>query len=170
MAVQEMKGVSAPVRPDRSDLYYSFGVFAVHKKSLNDNILNLKYKSFSQVHKYPKRQISEDLKDILVDAIETKKINKKLFNALTDSDKHYLTELIIEAKLKDQFANIFKTKVGEGIAVNENPFDRFEILKGELLSGNSNDEIKKELRLLVQKFMKDGLIEKRDGFGILELL
>ena len=32
------------------------------------------------------------------------------------------------------------------------------------------NEIKKELRLLVQKFMKDGLIEKKDGFGILELL
>ena len=170
MAVQEMKGVSAPVRPDRSDLYYSFGVFAVHKKSLNDNILNLKYKSFSQVHKYPKRQISEDLKDILVDAIETKKINNKLFNALTDSDKSFLTELIVEAKLKDQFSNIFKTKVGEGIAVNENPFDRFEILKGQLIAGNSSNEIKKELRLLVQKFMKDGLIEKKDGFGILELL
>ena len=170
MAVQEMKGVSAPVRPDRSDLYYSFGVFAVHKKSLNDNILNLKYKSFSQVHKYPKRQISEDLKDILVDAIETKKINQKLFNALTDSDKHFLTELVSEARLKDQFSNIFKAKVGEGIAVNENPFDRFEIIKGQFLAGNSNPEIKKELRLLVQKFMKDGLIEKKDGFGILELL
>jgi hypothetical protein len=170
MAVQEMKGVSAPVKPDRSDLYYSFGVFAVHKKSLGDNILNLKYKSFSQVHKYPKRQISEDLKDILVDAIETKKINQKLFNALTDSDKSFLTELISEARLKETFPNIFKTKVGEGIAINENHFDRFEILKGELIAGNSSNEIKKELRLLVQKFMKDGLIEKKDGFGILELL
>jgi hypothetical protein len=170
MALQEMKGVSAPIKPVRSELYYSFGVFAVHKKSLGDNILNLKYKSFSQVHKFPKRQISADLRDILVDAIETKKINNKLFSALTDSDKHFLTELVSEAKLKDQFANIFKTKVGDGIAVNENPFDRFEILKGQLIAGNSNPEVKKELRLLVQKFMKDGLIEKRDGFGILELL
>ena len=170
MAVQEMKGVSAPVRPDRSDLYYSFGVFAIHKKSLNDNILNLKYKSFSQVHKYPKRQISEDLKDILVDAIETKKINQKLFNALTDSDKHFLTELVSEARLKDQFSNIFKTKVGEGIAVNENPFDRFEILKGQLIAGNSSNEIKKELRTLINQFMKQKLISAQEGFGILEML
>lgn len=168
MAIQEMKGVSAPVKPDRSELYYSFGVFAVHKKSLGDNILNLKYKSFSQVHKYPKRQISDDLKDILVDAIETKKINNKLFNALTDSDKSFLTELVNEAKLKETFPNIFKS--GNGIAVNENPLDRFEILKGELIAGNSSNEIKKELRALINQFMKQKLITAQEGFGILEML
>lgn len=167
MAVQ-MKGVSAPVKLDRSELYYSFGVFAVHKKSLGDNILNLKYKSFSQVHKYPKRQISDDLKDILVDAIETKKINNKLFNALTDSDKSFLTELVNEAKLRETFPNIFKS--GNGIAINEPALERWEIVKGEFLAGNSNAEIKKEMRVLINQFMKQKLISAQEGFGILEML
>lgn len=168
MAIQEMKGVSAPVKPDRSELYYSFGVFAVHKKSLGDNILNLKYKSFSQVHKYPKRQISDDLRDILIDAIETKKINNKLFNALTDSDKSFLTELVNEAKLRETFPNIFK--LGNGIAINEPALERWEIVKGEFLAGNSNAEIKKEMRVLINQFMKQKLISAQEGFGILEML
>jgi len=165
-----MEGLQPVAKVDRSELYYSFGTFCIHKKSLGDNILNLKYKSFSQVHKFPKRQISADLRDILVDAIETKKINNKLFSALTDSDKHFLTELVNEAKLKDQFANIFKTKVGDGIAVNEPALERWEILRGELVSGNTNGEIKKEMRLLINQFMKEKLITAQEGFGILELL
>jgi hypothetical protein len=169
----EMKGVTAPVpvRPDRSDLYYSFGVFAVHKKSLGDNVLNLKYKSFSQVHKFPKRAISEDLKDIILDAIETKKINNKLFNALAEADKIYLRDVVTEAKLASVFPNIYPKLVsGDGVAVNSDPYERFDILKGELIAGNNNPEIKKEMRLLVNKFMKENLISSKDGFGILELL
>jgi len=163
-----MQGIEPVAKVDRSELYYSFGTFCIHKKSLGDNILNLKYKSYSQVHKFPKRQISADLRDILVDAIETKKINNKLFSALTDSDKDFLTDLISEAKLKETFPNIFKS--GNGIAVNEPALERWEILKGQLVSGNTNNEIKKEMRLLINKFMKEKLITAQEGFGILELL
>jgi hypothetical protein len=165
-----MEGIEPVSKVDRSELYYSFGTFCIHKKSLGDNILNLKYKSFSQVHKFPKRQLTNDLKDIILDAIETKKINTKLFNALTDSDKNFLTDLVSEARLKDQFANIFNTKVGNGIAVNEPALDRWEILKGQLVSGNTNNEIKKEMRVLINQFMKQKLISAQEGFGILELL
>jgi hypothetical protein len=169
----EMKGVSAPVpvRPDRSDLYYSFGVFAVHKKSLGDNVLSLKYKSYSQVHKFPKRAISEDLKDIILDAIETKKINNKLFNALSEDDKIYLRDVVNEAKLGSVFPNIYpKLMTGDGVAVNSDPYERFEILKGSLIAGNNNPEIKKEMRILVSTFMKNGTIPSKQGFEILELL
>jgi hypothetical protein len=133
-------------------------------------VLNLKYKSFSQT-KFPKRQISDDLRDIIIDAIETKKINNKLFNALSEADKKYLLDVVTEAKLSSVFPNIFpKVVSGEGVAVNSDPFERFEILKGSLIAGNNNPEIKKEMRILVHKFMKDNLISSKDGFGILELL
>jgi hypothetical protein len=55
-------------------------------------------------------------------------------------------------------------------ATNDNDEEeskRFEILRGEVISGNNNQQVMTELRKLVIKFMNTGKIRKNEGLNLL---
>ena len=45
--------------------------------------------------------------------------------------------------------------------------DRFNVLRGEVLAGNNNEKVIKELKLLIIKLMNDGKLNKNEATNML---
>ena len=63
-----------------------------------------------------------------------------------------------------------KHKVGAGNLVDENEkqqLQRWELVRGELESGNDNISLKKEAKKLISYFMKSGRLSKSEAYDLL---
>jgi hypothetical protein len=106
--------------------------------------------------------ISEDFKDLIMAIIETGKFNSRLFERLPNSEKPLFKKLIDVAKLKH--------KLGAGNLVDENEkqnMQRWELVRGEIESGNDNISLKKEAKKLISYFMKSGRLSKSEAYDLL---
>jgi hypothetical protein len=121
--------------------YYAFGKFILQRKLLNDeNILLIKYPvSLAPVPKIRRTKISDDFKAIINDLLDTQKINIQLQKELNDKEQNLFELLINLSGLKDvlNYNRVYKDV--------KYYMDKFEVLRGSIIAGNDNDEIKKEL-------------------------
>lgn len=148
--------------------YINFGQLVINKPSLfKENRLAIKYRnSLGSVNKFRARKVSSKFRDLIKTIIEEQKINHKLMSELTDDEKDFFFNLIKRAKLESKLGLTgYRTKE------QEEQYARFELLKGQVLAGNNNPKILKELKQLIMKFMVDGTISYQEGSMILlELL
>jgi hypothetical protein len=83
-------------------------------------------------------------------------------NALSEDDRIYMSDLLGKAQLdtKIKIPNPAKSKM-------QRETDRFEVLKGQILSGNDSRELLKEFKILLLKLTKEGRIPKKECTEIL---
>jgi ribosomal protein L12E/L44/L45/RPP1/RPP2 len=138
--------------------YKEFGKFAIHWGQLmNNDILNVKYKSLGRVPSITPQAISDIFKDFIIDVMETGKVNQRLYNQVPDEEKKLFEKISIGAGL-------FNTLKLKKITIDKDAEDinRFNLLKGEYMAGNTNQQIIKELRRLIVKFVNEGRIHKTE--------
>lgn len=143
--------------------YREFGRLIVSMPKLSDGILRVLYASNGiNIAGIKSTHISEDFKDLIMTIIDTGKFNNRLFEKLPNSEKPLFKKLIDVAKLK--------YKLGAGNLVDENEkqqLQRWELVRGELESGNDNISLKKEAKKLISYFMKSGRLSKSEAFDLL---
>jgi hypothetical protein len=142
------KGVAIEEKPK----HLHFGKYVIDKQKLdNQNILHFKHKSLGNT-KFKPLSISDDTRDLMNDLLQSGKMNHKFFQKIPSNEQSYLYNVINGAGLLDTL-NI---KIP-----NSEDENRFEILKGEFLSGNNSIPLIKELRTLIIKFCNEGKISKK---------
>ena len=148
-------GISAPSEPR----YDQFGCYLIHVPSLSKNRLNIKFPSLASHPKIPQRIVSDELVALITKILETGQMNAPLYAALTQSDKDFF----------DNLAHMCKIGGKLGIAKKENNADmqRFQIVRGEILSGNDAPQLIKELKHLTLKLVTEGKIPKRSAHDLL---
>jgi hypothetical protein len=129
----------------------------VDLNKLKDNILCVKYTNNDTfVRNLKNQKITEKTKKIIADII-SEKFNKNEFEKLKPNEKRIVKKFVKNMKmtldLQDQDDDDFERK--------------FEILKGEYESGNSNPEIKKELKKYILVAMEDDKIGNAEGMRML---
>ena len=143
--------------------YREFGRLIVSMPKLSDGILRVLYASNGiNIAGIKSTHISEDFKDLIMTIIDTGKFNARLFDRLPNSEKPLFKKLIDVAKLKH--------KLGAGNLVDENEkqqLQRWELVRGELESGNDNISLKKEAKKLITYFMKSGRLSKSEAYDLL---
>ena len=143
--------------------YREFGRLIVSMPKLSDGILRVLYASNGiNIAGIKSTHISEDFKDLIMAIIETGKFNSRLFERLPNSEKPLFKKLIDVAKLKH--------KLGAGNLVDENEkqnMQRWELVRGEIESGNDNISLKKEAKKLISYFMKSGRLSKSEAYDLL---
>jgi len=122
--------------------YIRFGKFDLNHYKLNQNVLLLKYPvSRGPVNNIKATKITNTLKALIIDILDTQKINEVLQKKL-EPDEMDLFELVMMKSGLDTQLNYKRQKMTEDDYVN-----RFDLLRGLLLAGNNS------------KIMKDQLIE-----------
>jgi len=143
--------------------YREFGRLIVSMPKLSDGILRVLYASNGiNIAGIKSTHISEDFKDLIMTIIDTGKFNTRLFERLPNSEKPLFKKLIDVAKLKH--------KLGAGNLVDENEkqnLQRWELVRGEIESGNDNISLKKEAKKLISYFMKSGRLSKSEAYDLL---
>ena len=143
--------------------YREFGKFIVQYKFLLDNILLVKYKSYAPIPTIKRQDISDDLKDIIINIFDTGEINYQLGKTLNQSEKDLLTSLITKSGLKEQL-KFNKVHLLEDI---KDIINDFNVLKGIIIAGNDNPDIITKIKVVLDKLVLYKRITKKDALEII---
>ena len=143
--------------------YREFGKFIIQYKFLLDNILLVKYKSYAPIPTIKRQDISDDLKDIIINIFDTGEINYQLGKTLIQSEKDLLTSLITKSGLKEQL-KFNKVHLLEDI---KDIINDFNVLKGIIIAGNDNPDIITKIKVVLDKLVLYKRITKKDALEII---
>lgn len=161
-----------PINPEKTtylDNYVQFGnKTQINIKKLEDNIILIKYiKNLGPLKKFPaQKNISDELKLIFQDVIETGRINVDTQKKLSHSDVKLFEKVLVLCKLKTHLN--YKPYV----PTIDDHIERFELLRSSLVAGNQSEEIKQELIELI-KLLSNPFVSKissSDAQEFIELL
>jgi hypothetical protein len=146
-----------------SDTYCEFGKYKLHMPSLKNNILSLKYKSRGVISSIPKQIISPEFTEFLIELIREGKINNSLYKTLNQIDKKLFFTICKKSQI-DETLGITHNLLTDD---EEEKLNNFIKLKGEIMSGNNNPQLLRELRSYVLDFYKDSKLRKDEAFSLL---
>lgn len=143
--------------------YVEFGKLALSKKHLNKGQLSVRsLKSGQQNPAIPTCEVSEDFVDILENFLQTEKLNERALKKLDQKEKKLFSTLLNKSGLYGKY-KMKVAKTDDEVAEEE----RFNLVKGEIIAGNDNPEIVKELKRFLMKFVMEGRIPKREAHELL---
>lgn len=153
-------GISIQDRP----LYQHLGRYIIHIPSLTKNVLNVKYPSMVSIKALPKRPISTMFKNLMFEMLDTENFNKKYYNILDEEEQDLVRDVLYQAQIGEKF----------GFGLKDTPYstiiDRFNLLKSQVIAGNNNKEVISELKTLTSKLVDKSVLNKGDGFELLNLI
>ena len=151
------------IEPDRR--FVKFGRYLINNKKLNDGILAVKCLSGNGIAEFPSQRVSNNLRKVVKTMIGGGNPTFSDLEALSEPERIYLHKLASKADIVDKF-NIptpSKTKYEQDI-------HDFEVMKGEIMSGNDSKELVKKFKLHILKLSKLGALPKSEVQDILETL
>lgn len=143
--------------------YIPIGKYVVNKHKLRDNMLLMRTAKGGQIAELPQMSISPKLGKMLNNIINGRGFpTHDELSSLEDSDKDIMYKVFKMSKAQgiDAIPRPNKTK-------DEAEFNRFTILKGQILAGNNSKEMIKEFKALIVKLIHGGKILRKEGHDIL---
>jgi len=145
--------------------FVGFGINEINQKQLNKGIVKIRRNTKTNYMDMPSRRVSSNLQNILKTIVGGGVPKYDELGKLDDEEKNYLHKLISKSNLTDRLSVPAPSKDQQ-----EKDIHNFEILKGQILSGNDSKELVKDFKLLVRKLSKQGLLPKADVDDILQTL
>ena len=137
------------------DKKFEIGKFYIDLGKLKNNILNVKYTSCrGSVPNIKVERISNDVKDVILDIIGNK-YNSKLFDKLFTDDQRIIANLIKTLRIPNINMDVFNKKYQH----------EYEILLGQVNSGNTNEKVKLQLKKYILRGISENLIPRNQGLN-----
>jgi hypothetical protein len=139
-------------------MFLNGGKFSINMEKLRRNVLHVYYSSSrASIPQLKREAISNDVKNILLDILHGK-YDENLFNKLTNPDEQRLISTFVRVlKIPD----ISMTEFDKAFQ------DHFDVLKGEIMAGNSNEKIKQEYKQYIVRGMSEGIIPRTQGLNMI---
>jgi hypothetical protein len=129
------------------------GKFTLDMDKLKRNILHVTYSSCRAVIPQLKAEhVSNDVKNMILDIVDDK-YNANLFNKMKQDDQRIISNFVRVLKIPD----IDMSEFNEGYQLH------YEVLLGQVNSGQNDPTIKKELKEYILRAITEGLIPKSQG-------
>ena len=145
--------------------FIGFGINEINNEKLNKNILSVRRKTKTNIMGMPQRKVSEKFKGVVKTILGGGMPKFKELEELDEEEKEYLHKLVSKSDLDDKLTVPAPSKDKYEKMINE-----FEVMKGQIMSGNDNKEYVKKFKLLVLKLVRSGYIPKIEGFDLVEEL
>ena len=152
----ETKGIQASSR------YVPFGRYVIHQHKLIDDMVSLRRPTGTNIADFPTRKVSPKVGHIMRKIVGGGHPSYSEIGALSDDEKAFLHKVVKMSNISDRIEIPSPTKDDEDRESNE-----FEILKGEIMSGNDNPIMIKKFKTLLIKMTNKGLIPKGQTKDIL---
>jgi hypothetical protein len=154
------------VKSEKIERYVGFGINEINKHKLSDkSIFCIRRKNKSNYPNLPSRIVDSPLKNVILDITGGKIPTFKDINDMSEEDKNYLHKILSISGLSDKFS--IPTPALDKI--NKDIHD-FEVMKGEILSGNDSKDLVRKFKLNVAKLSRIGVLPKREVNELLILL
>jgi len=146
-----------------SGIYKPLGDIEINNKKLEKGILTIRKKNKSNFMDLPSKHISKKMSDIIYQILGGGIPSNESINNLSDEEKIYFKKLISKSNLSDRLSVPTPSK-----DQRERDFHDFEVMKGEILSGNDSKELVKKFKLLIMKLSKMNLLPKNEVNELME--
>jgi hypothetical protein len=171
-------GFGAKMQGRKKDIYETlpFGRYELNKNKLDRNIISVHHmNSLNPVKFFKNTNISDDMKDLIYFISEKHKFNKSIYNSLSEEEKELFKMLFEKSGLSNMMEIKLETsKYNDVKKLYKDLKERYELLDGEIMAGNDNPKINKELKSVVKELkkvltfmIKYSLISKRDGTNMI---
>jgi hypothetical protein len=164
------------IERNSSARWVDFGRYCIHVPSLKTYVLCVKYPSLASIPDLPKVDLSEELRDFLLDLTQSARVDQRLYAALSKEDKQLFDTLAHRAQVdeqlglrldKDLWVPRGLASLSAGDAPREDDLKQFEIVRGEIIAGNDAPELLEQLKKFVLKFLRDGTLSKTEAADLL---
>lgn len=109
--------------------------------------------------------VSNNLSKILLLLLNNNKIDNDLYNRLTDSEKDIVESLI---SMNSNIDKLHHTRYNQS-EIDE-LINKYNILKGELLIGNNNPDLLKDLKLTIIQLVNYNILQMKDILPLLQTI
>jgi len=151
------KGISY-VRPR----FVPLGKYVINRGQLDKNIVSIKTKSGGCICGLKSQRTSAKMGCVLRKIIGGGIPSFDEIQELDDADKTYLHKVASATGIIDKLSIPAPDKSAE-----DKDIDQFELMKGQILSGNDNKDYIKKFKLLVMKLSKEDLLPMRQAKEVL---
>lgn len=149
----------------REPNFVSFGINEINQKKLGRGIVKIRRNTGSNYMDMPSKHVSNNLQNIIKSIIGGSIPNYNDLGKLSDEEKDYLNKLVSRSNLNDRLSVPAPSKDQE-----EKDIHSFEVMKGQIMSGNDSSELVRKFKLLIRKLSKQGLLPKHDVEELMEIL
>jgi hypothetical protein len=144
-------------------MHVPFGKYILNKNKLDSDLVNIKHQKGHFIQGYPTTKVSKKLGNILRTIIGGGVPKFEELDGLTSDEKDYLHKVASKAGIMDKLSIPAPSK-----DKMEQDIHQFEVMKGEILSGNDSPELVKKFKLILVKLSRNGTIPKREACELLE--
>ena len=159
-AERKTKAIRITGKIEKPMEYVPFGRYAINKFKLNDGILMLRTKSNNTIPTLAPQKVSKNIVDILKQIIIGGTPQFESISSLDASDKELLHKIV-------KLSHIDISVPTPDLTQREKDNHRFQVLRGQIISGNNNQEVIRELKSLLLKFISSGTIPKQQANAVL---
>lgn len=145
--------------------FVGFGINEINQKKLKDNIITIRRNTRTSYPDMPAKKVSPYFSNIIKSMIGGSVPNYNDINNLSDEEKDYLYKVVQRSDMTDKLSIPTPTKDRL-----QKDSDQFEIMKGQILSGNDNKDLVKKFKLLILKLSRNGLLPRGESKDLLETL
>lgn len=140
-----------------------FGKYILNKNKLDSDLVYFKHMKGYGVKGFPMAKVSKNLGSVLRTIIGGGVPKFEELQGLSNEEKEYLHKVANKAGIMDKLSipSPSKDKLEQDI-------HQFEVMKGEILSGNDSPELIKKFKLILLRLSKNGNIPKREATELME--
>jgi len=162
ITVKENLNLNKGIEP--TSKFIKFGKYLINNHKLhNDDILTLKHIGGGNIHQFPSKKISKNLSNILKTIIGGSLPHYNDLNKLSEAEKIYLHNVCSKSNIIDKLNIPTPNK-----DLYEKEIHDFEVMKGEIMSGNDNPDLIKKFKILIIRLSRNGQLPKKEVQEILE--
>jgi hypothetical protein len=162
ITVKENLNLNKGIEP--TSKFIKFGKYLINNHKLhNENTLTLKHIGGGNIHCFPSKKISHNLAHVIKIISGGSLPHYNDLEKLSEPEKLYLHNVCTKSNIIDKLNIPTPNK-----DLYEKEIHDFEVLKGEIMSGNDNPILIKKFKLLILKLSRNGQLPKKEVSEILE--
>lgn len=142
-----------------------FGKYILNKNKLDSDQVYFKHTKGYGVKGFPVTKVSKKLGNVLRTIIGGGVPKFEELSGLSEQEKEYLHKIANKVGIMDKLSIPAPSK-----DKLEQDIHQFELMKGEILSGNDSPELIKKFKLLLLRLSKNGTLPKREASELMEEL
>ena len=142
--------------------FIPFGKYLLSLKNLQKNRFLLRTKSKNPVLSFKTIVLTRKTKAIVQNLLRQNPISYEDIDALDEEEKEQIDTIVSKTEITDRLKipNTKKTRL-------ERDLNKFNVLRGSIISGNNSTELLKDFRLLLLKLSNSGYISKKETSEVL---
>lgn len=154
--VDRTAGIPAAAR------FMPMGKLIINRNRLADNIISVKTSAGGFVKEFKSKKVSHNLANVIRKITGGGVLGYSDFEKMSQPEKDYLHRLSKRASILDKI-DIPAPRIDN----DERDIRQFEIMKGEMMAGNNNEDMIRRFKQMIVKLLDKGVLPKGEGRDIL---